>query len=153
MFFALEKEAVVPPAAAVLRTSNLFKKVVSCHCTKGPSYQVGQCVWLSSWDLPLRSESRKLALHFVGLFPVSKIINPVPVRLKLPRYMRVHPTFHVSRIKPCLHSPLVPATTTQISSPHPGWRTHQHGKETTGCSEKGLWPSIPSSLGRIRSGG
>ncbi|KAI3365323.1 hypothetical protein L3Q82_010413, partial [Scortum barcoo] len=34
----------------------------------------------------------------------DRIINPVAIRLKLPRSMRVHPTFHVSRIKPVCES-------------------------------------------------
>lgn len=89
------------------RTSTQYKKMADCRRTKGPHYQVCQRVWLSTRGLPLRSDSRKLAPRFVGPFPVSKIVNPVAVKLRLPMTMRIHPTFHVRRIKPVVESPLV----------------------------------------------
>ena len=125
LFPELEEEISVPSAqalvrrchltwrrarAALLRTSSRYKRVADKNRSQAPHYRVGQRVWLSTQDLPLRLESRKLAPRFVGLFPITKVVNPVAVQLKLPRTMRVHPTFHVSKVKPVRTSPLAPST-------------------------------------------
>lgn len=65
-------------------------------------------MWLSSKNLPLQTESRKLAPRFIGPFKVEKIINPNAVRLHLPASLRVHPVFHVSLLKPVTESPHQP---------------------------------------------
>ncbi len=79
------------------------------HRSKPPVYVVGQKVWLSTKNIPLRSVSNKLAPKFIGPFPVTKIISPVADRLKLPpAYRRIHPAFHVSKIKPVFHSHINP---------------------------------------------
>ncbi len=96
--------------AALLRSSSCYKQVADKRRSPAPHYRVGQRVWHSTQDLPLWVESRKLAPRFVGPFPISKVVNPVAIQLKLPRTMRVHPTFHVSKIKPVVTSPLVPST-------------------------------------------
>lgn len=69
-------------------------------CHPAPPHQVGQSVWLSTRDLPLKISCQKLAPRFVGPFPISWVLNPVAVWLKLPRVLRLHPTFHASRLKP-----------------------------------------------------
>ena len=124
LFPALEKEASCPSVqefirrcrrtwtrarAALLRAADRYTTASNRHRSKAPDYQPGQKVWLSTRDLPLRVESKKLAPRFIGPFEVQEIVNPVAVRLKLPRSMRVHPTFHVSKIKPVQESALVPA--------------------------------------------
>lgn len=76
--------------------------------TPTPSYQSDQRVWLSTENLLLRVRSPKLAHCFVGPFQVSEVINPVAMRLKLLRSMRVHPTFHVSQLKPPWSRPTTP---------------------------------------------
>ncbi len=80
-----------------------------------PEYQPGQKVWLSTRDIKLRLPCRKLSPRFVGPFTILEQINPVTYKLQLPPHYRIHPTFHVSLLKP--FSPSV--------SPEPG-QTEEH---------------------------
>ena len=69
------------------------------HRKLEPNYQVGQMVWLSTKNLT-QNVSRKFQPRFIGPFQVDKILNPVSVKLKLPEELKIHPTFHVSLLKP-----------------------------------------------------
>ena len=90
-----------------------------------PQYVPGQKVWLSTKDLPLKVASQKLAPRFVGPFEIEAIINPCAVRLRLPPSLRVHPTFHVSLLKPVSSCPLAVATPAppplRVIDNHPAW--------------------------------
>uniref|UniRef100_A0A8K9XCL0 Gypsy retrotransposon integrase-like protein 1 n=1 Tax=Oncorhynchus mykiss TaxID=8022 RepID=A0A8K9XCL0_ONCMY len=121
LFSSQFAESSVPSAQAfVQRCERTWKRVRSALCryraqtvraankrrTKSPRYCRGQRVWLSTQTLPLKTASRKLTPRFIGPFRISQIINPVAVRLLLPRYLRrVHPVFHVSCVKPVLRAP------------------------------------------------
>lgn len=48
--------------AALLRTSDLNKCIAGRHRTPAPNYLPGQRVWLSSKNILLKTESRKLSL-------------------------------------------------------------------------------------------
>ncbi len=70
------------------------------HRRSGPVYQSGQWVWLSTRDLRLRLQCKKLSIRYVGPFKISRQITPVSFRLELPSNYRISPTFHVSLLKP-----------------------------------------------------
>lgn len=94
---------------ALLRANQQKQRHANRLRRMGPSLRPGQRVWLSTRDLPLHVESRKLAPRFIGPFKVLKRVNPVSYRLLLPRSMHIHPTFHISRLKLVVYSPLYPA--------------------------------------------
>lgn len=107
--------AIRPGLLPIQRT-----KLAADRCRSSPpTYVCGQRVWLSTKDLPLRALSRKLAPRFLGPYRITKVVNPAAVRLELPPTLgRVHPVFHVSRVKP-----IFPATNRPAPPPPPsrGW--------------------------------
>ncbi len=99
LFPSQEPDAAVPSALAfvqrcrrtwervreiLLRTAGRTKAAADRRRSPPPTYVCGQRVWLSTKDLPLRSPSRKLAPRFIGPYRVTKVVNPVAIRLKLP---------------------------------------------------------------------
>ncbi|KAL0152505.1 hypothetical protein M9458_052228 [Cirrhinus mrigala] len=94
-----------PGMRAVCRS----KSIADQRRIQGPAFAPGQKVWLSTRDIRLRLPSRKLSPRFVGPFTILEQVNPVTFKLQLPPQYRIHPTFHVSLLKP-FHPPLIPST-------------------------------------------
>uniref|UniRef100_A0A803KEW4 Chromo domain-containing protein n=1 Tax=Xenopus tropicalis TaxID=8364 RepID=A0A803KEW4_XENTR len=76
------------------------KKAFDKHHKASPEYQVGDKVWLSSRNVPLKVSSSKFAPKYIGPFSVSEVINPNTVRLELPPELKISNSFHVSLLKP-----------------------------------------------------
>ena len=67
---------------------------------KKVEYKVGDKVLLSTANLNNEHRAPKLLPRFVGPFPIVRCVNDVSVELQLPPSLsRLHPTFHVSKLK------------------------------------------------------
>lgn len=99
----------------LLKVSARYQRQANKRRQLGPSFRVGQKVWLSTKNLPLRIESKKFTPRYIGPFRILRRVNPVAYQLAIPRSLRVSPVFHVSLLKKVYTSPLSPP----ISPPPP----------------------------------
>ncbi|KAL0153429.1 hypothetical protein M9458_051267 [Cirrhinus mrigala] len=82
------------------RAVRQHKRFADVRQRPAPAYQPGDQVWLSTRDLRLRQPCRKMSPRYIGPFKILRQINDVTFQLQLPPRYRIHPTFHVSLLKP-----------------------------------------------------
>lgn len=64
--------------------------------------KVGDKVWLSTENIALKqlTQTKKLLPKYIGPYSIIEAINDTAFKLALPASMRIHPVFHVSKLKP-----------------------------------------------------
>ena len=71
-----------------------------------PSYDVGDKVWLDASNISTTRPTKKLDVKRLGPFIITDRIGSHNYRLKLPKGLFVHPTFHVSRLRRYSEDPI-----------------------------------------------
>ncbi|XP_063797924.1 CMP-N-acetylneuraminate-beta-galactosamide-alpha-2,3-sialyltransferase 4-like [Pseudophryne corroboree] len=103
--------------AALLKASSRYKKFADKKRRAIPALRAGDFVWLSTKNLILKVPSMKFAPRYIGPFLIEQVINPVAYKLKLPPFLKIPRTFHISLLKPvilsCFHSALPSAPKVQ----------------------------------------
>ena len=70
------------------------------------SFVVGDSVLLSTEHLGLKDKDRtkKLLSKYIGPFKVKRVVSSTAYELDLPPSMKIHPVFHLSKLKPLKES-------------------------------------------------
>uniref|UniRef100_A0A3B3BQW6 Integrase catalytic domain-containing protein n=1 Tax=Oryzias melastigma TaxID=30732 RepID=A0A3B3BQW6_ORYME len=136
--------------AALLRTKESNCQIANRHRVVGPNYQPGQRVWLSTRNIPIQASSKKLAPRFIGPYVIERLINPTCVRLRLPKALKIHPSFHISgQAGPGQSS--VPAVRFPTARPYHRRRPCLRRQPDSGRPSSGSRIPVPGRLGGLRS--
>lgn len=93
--------AAIEAAKAALQRAQQRQKSYADEHRREVQFAVGDRVLLSTEHLALKDKqrSRKLDHQFIGPFEVRRCVSAVAYELALPPSMKIHPVFHVSKLR------------------------------------------------------
>ena len=78
-----------------------YTSATANHHIPIPDFQVGDKVWLDSWNICTKRPSKKLDHRRLGPYPIMAKISLHAFHLRLPLALcQIHPVFHVSLLEP-----------------------------------------------------
>lgn len=93
--------------SALVKAQDEMKRFADQKRGDAPVYKIEDKVWLSTKNLAINLPSWKLGHKRIGPYPVSEIINPNAIRLKLPKSIHIHDVVNTSRMMP-FEEPIIP---------------------------------------------
>ena len=88
---------------ALEKAQQTMKEYADKHRGKDIEYQIGDKVMISTKNLNLQTNSKKLSPLWLGPYSIEKIILKNAVKVKLPKDLKIHPVLNVSQIKSALN--------------------------------------------------
>lgn len=96
-------QAIMEEAHAAMDEAKYRQKHYADERRREDEFDEGERVWLSteniSTDLSRAAPSRKFIPRYIGPYLIEKKLSGLVYRLKLPRTMKIHPVFHISRLR------------------------------------------------------
>jgi hypothetical protein len=106
-FVGRMKEGLEEARSALKKAKDDMVRYYDRHHGPTPQYKVGDRVFLDASDLRTTRPSHKLAHRFVGPYSIKRKVGTHAYELRLPPSMsRIHPVFHVVKLKPAPEDPI-----------------------------------------------
>lgn len=105
--FAQRMQAAVDEARAALqKAAEDMARFYNAHRDGKVEYDVGDKVWLDSRDITTTRPAKKLDDKWFGPYEIVTKISRNAYKLKLPKSMKIHPVFHVTRLPAFIPDPI-----------------------------------------------
>ena len=98
------KETLIQVQANLQQAQEYQKKYADQH-RRDEKYNIGDKVLLDTTDITFTEGSKKLLDKYIGPYKIISVISDVSYKLDLPIKFRLHPVFHVSKLRRYVDAP------------------------------------------------